>query len=147
MKKIGTKLLQFILILGLSACGEKIPPISERIKKVYTAQSVTHDGITVYTKGGSTNIVSEYSSYSLNLSTESSVTLRDVTGETFAGSYSVSGNTLTLTGLNPQPTGSGGTLTYDITEISEDGKSLILTATKASPKTSNTINVYTLTAP
>lgn len=145
---MSTKVLQFcfILIFLLTACGEKVPSVAERIQKVYTAQTVTHDAITVYTSGASGNIVPEYSSYRLDLSAAGQVTLRDISGDTFTGSFSATDNTLTLTGLNPQPTGSGGTLTFSITSISDDGKNLVLTATKASPKTGNTINVYTLVA-
>ncbi|MBX2953197.1 MAG: hypothetical protein KF870_11875 [Leadbetterella sp.] len=145
---MSTKVLQFcfILIFLLTACGEKVPSVAERIQKVYTPASVTHDGITVYTSGASGNLVPGYGNYRLDLSVSGSVSLKDITGETFTGSFSATDNTLTLTGLSPQPTGSGGTLTYEITSISDDGKNLVLTATKASPKTGNTINVYTLVA-
>ncbi len=143
---MNTKVLQFCLIvlLSLSGCEETVPSVAERIQKLYTVQSVTHDGITVYTSGAAGNIFAEYSSYRLDLSKTGQVSLRDITGETFSGSYTATDNSLTLTGLTPQPTGSGGTLTFQITSISDDGKSLVLTATKVSPKTGNTINVYTL---
>lgn len=144
---MNTKVLQFcfILVFLLTACEEKVPSVAERIQKIYTAKTVTHDGITVYTSGAVTgNIVPEYSSYRLDMSTAGQVSLRDISGEVFTGSFSATDNTLTLSGLNPQPTGSGGTLTFQITSVSDDGKSLVLTATKVSPKTGNTINVYTL---
>ncbi|MCD8539624.1 MAG: hypothetical protein LRY55_07530 [Leadbetterella sp.] len=143
---MSTKVLQFcfILVFLLTACEEKVPSVAERIQKLYTAKTVTHDGITVYTSGTAGNIVPEYSSYRLDLSIAGQASLRDITGETFTGSFSATDNTLTLSGLSPQPTGSGGTLTFTITSISDDGKSLVLTATKGSPKTGNTVNVYTL---
>lgn len=143
---MSTKVLQFcfILIFLLTACEEKVPSVAERIQKVYTAKTVTHDGITVYTSGAVGNIVPEYSTYRLDMSTAGQVTLRDISGDSFSGSFTATDNTLTLTGLTPQPTGSSGTLTFEITSVSDDGKSLVLTATKVSPKTGNTINVYTL---
>lgn len=143
---MSTKVLQFCLILVflLTGCEEKVPSVAERIQKLYTIKTVTHDGITVYTSGAAGNIFPEYSSYRLDLSTAEQASLHDITGETFAGTYTATDNTLTLTGLTPQPTGSGGTLTFQITSISDDGKNLVLTATKVSPKTGNTINVYTL---
>lgn len=145
---MSTKVLQFCFILFflLTSCEEKVPSVAERIQKLYTAKTVTHDGITVYTSGAAGNIVPEYSSYRLDLSSAGQVSLRDISGDTFTGSFTATDNTLTLSGLTPQPTGSGGTLTYTITSISDDGKSLVLTSTKASPKTGNTINVYTLSA-
>lgn len=145
---MNTKVLQFcfILVFLFSACEEKVPPVSERIQKVYTAKTVTHDGVTVYTSGASGNIVPEYSTYRLDMSVAGKVTLKDVTSETFTGSFTATDNLLTLSGLSPQPTGSGGTLTFEITSLSEDGKTLVLTATRVSPKTGNTVNVYTLIA-
>ena len=145
---MSTKVLQFcfILALFLTGCEEKVPPVSERIQKVYTAKSVTHDGILVFTSGAAGNIVPEYSSYRLDLSSAGRVSLRDISGDTFTGAFSATDNSLTLSGLTPQPTGSGGTLTFEITSVSDDGKNLVLTATKVSPKTGNTINVYTLTS-
>jgi hypothetical protein len=53
---------------------------------------------------------------------------------------------LTLSDLSPEPTGSGGTLSFSITSIDEDGKNLVLTATQGNPKTGNSVNVYTLVA-
>ncbi len=148
MKSMTTKLLQIclIVVLSLTACDKnKVPPISERIQKSYTAVSVTHDNISVYTKaGGSTNIFPAYSNYRLALTADGKVTLRDVTGETFTGTYSVSGATLTLAGLTPQPTGSNGTISYEVTTISDDGKTVTLTSSKANPKTGNSLNVYNL---
>ena len=145
---MNAKVLQFCLIciFLLSGCEEKVPSVAERIQKLYTVQTVTHDNATVYTAGAAGNLVPEYSSYRLDLSSVGRVSLRDITGETFSGTYTATDNTLTLSELSPQPTGSGGTLTYHITSISDDGKSLVLTASKVSPKTGNTLNVYTLVA-
>lgn len=146
---MNTKLLLFcfVALFAITGCeSNRVPSVSERIKKAYKAQEVRHDGTLVYTEGGSNNLRSEYSTFRLDLSTEGAVTFRDVTAQSFAGSYTATDNTLTLTGLSPQPTGSNGTLTYSITSISEDGRELTLTSTKANPKTGNTINVYKLIA-
>lgn len=146
---MNTKLVLFCLValFSITSCeGDNIPSVSERIKKAYKAQSVTHDGAVVFTSGGSSNIVAEYSTFKLDLSAGGTVTFKDITPQSFSGTYTATDNTLTLTGLTPQPTGSGGTLTYTISSISEDGKNLVLTNTKANPKTGNTINVYTLVA-
>lgn len=135
-----------LLFIVFGCEKNKIPPVSERIQKSYKAQSVTHDGIQVYTSGGSGNIISEYSSFSMSFSSTGTVTFRDITPQSFSGQYAVNGNMLTLSGLSPEPTGSNGTLTFDITNISDDGRQLTLTALKGNPKTGNTRNVYNLVA-
>lgn len=145
---MSTKVLQiclFLLIL-VTACKKDGPGIEEKIRKVYTAKTVSHDGLTVYTQGGSSNLNPEYASFRLDLSTAGKVSLKEVTAETFSGIYTVTEQTLSLSDLSPQPTGSGGNLSYSITSIDEDGKNLVLTATKGNPKTGNTVNVYTLVA-
>lgn len=150
MKHISTKLLQifFLLIFVLSACESSSPeaPVSERIKKTYIVQSVKHDNATVYTYGGSNNISPGYSSFRLDLKTAPQVTLVEVTNDTFKGTYKVSNNTLTLENLSPTPTGSNGIISYQISSINDDGTELVLTSTKANPKTGNTVNVYVLRA-
>ncbi len=143
---MSTKVLQFCLILLLVnvACKDSAPSIEEKIQKVYTAVSVTQDGLTVYTQGGPSNLVPQYSTFKLDLSVPGKAVLKDITAETFTGNYTVTDQVLTLTQLSPEPTGTGGTMSYSITSISEDGKSLVLTTTKGQPKTGHTINVYTL---
>ncbi len=146
--------LVLILTAMLGACGEdekkpredekKPPPVAERVKKVYTAQSVTENGTIVYSSG-STGIKPGYSSYRLDLTAGSTFSLRDVDGTTFTGSYSVTNTSLSLSGITPQPTGTSGTLNFSITSISDDGKSMTLTANQTYAKTGNTTNVYTLT--
>jgi threonine synthase len=94
----------------------------------------------------SSNINPAYASFRLDLSTAGKVSLKEVTGETFTGNYTVTQQSLTLSDLSPEPTGSGGTLSFSITSIDEDGKNLVLTATQGNPKTGNSVNVYTLVA-
>lgn len=145
---MNTKVLQFCLFLLIlcSACKKDGPGIEEKVRKVYTAKSVTHDGLTVYTQGSTSNINPEYTSFRLDLATAGKAKLKDVTAETFTGNYTVTQQNLTLSDLSPQPTGSGGTLSYAITSIDGDGRNLVLTSTKGNPKTGNTVNVYTLVA-
>lgn len=140
-------LLLMILTTALSACGEdekNPPPVSERVKKVYTAQSVSENGTIVYSSGGA-GLKPGYSFYRLDLTSGSAFSLRDIDGTTFTGSYSVTNTSLSLSGISPQPTGTNGSLSFSITSISDDGKSMTLTANQTYAKTGNTTNVYNLT--
>jgi hypothetical protein len=123
------------------------PPLSEQIAKNWSANIVKEGATVVYTKGATMNIKAGYSSFKLNLSSPSSVTLSEFDGNTFTGQWSLTadGKTLTLTGLNPQPTGTGGTISFAISEATST--SLKLTRTSASAKTGGTFNDYQLTNP
>jgi energy-coupling factor transporter ATP-binding protein EcfA2 len=137
-----------ILLIGMSGCGKtKVAPLSERIAKNWSANIVKEGSTTVYTKGASTNAKPGYSQFRLNLSSQTSVTLIEFDGNSFAGQWEISTDekTLTLKNLNPQPTGTGGTIAYTIGEITDT--SLRLTRTAASAKTGNTVNDYTLSNP
>nr|MBZ1357635.1 hypothetical protein [Dyadobacter fermentans] len=139
------------MILGLLAagCKKKVAPVSERIAKAWTAESVKHGATVVYTRGGSGNIEAAYSGFRLTLTNTGgtkTVSLTDVDGKTFTGNWDLEGDTkLVLTNLTPQPTGSGGKLEFTISGL-EDSR-VVLTRLTASPKTGNTINEYTLTNP
>jgi hypothetical protein len=106
-----------LMILG---CSKDEPtPVSELIKKSWSASSVQWDGATQYTKGGSSNLVSGYSQFKLNLSVAGSVTLTEFDGKQFTGSYLLaSDNTkITLSNLKSSegaPTGTNGTLEFRI---------------------------------
>jgi hypothetical protein len=138
-------------MLGLVAtgCKDKVKPVSERIAKAWTAESVKHGATVVYTRGGSGNIEAAYSGFRLTLTNTGgtkTVSLTDVDGKTFTGNWDLEGDTkLVLTNLTPAPTGSGGKLEFTISGL-EDAK-VVLTRLSASPKTGNTINEYTLTNP
>ncbi|AWW00813.1 hypothetical protein DJ013_05265 [Arcticibacterium luteifluviistationis] len=109
------------------------------------ARLVLEDGATVYSSGGSSNVKPAYSSYRLNLSSPPQASLTLVDGQTYTGTYSIQGeSTLTVSGLTPEPTGSGGTLVYTINSIPEDGSELVVTLNNLDPKTGNTTNKYTL---
>jgi hypothetical protein len=151
MKKSYALLWCSVLILGLIAagCKKKVKPVSERIAKAWTAESVKHGATLVYTRGGSNNIESNYSGFRLTLTNASgakTVTLTEVDGKTFTGTWDLEGDTkLILKDLTPQPTGSGGTIEYTISSL--DDAKVVLTRLKASPKTGGTINEYTLSNP
>lgn len=151
MKKSYALLWCSVLILGLLAVGcKKDPkPVSERIAKAWTVESVKHNGTVVYTRGGSNNQAPAYSGFRLTLTNSGGTktsSLTDIDGTTFAGSWDVNPDTkLTLTGLTPQPTGTGGTIGYTINTL-EDSK-LVITLLEGSKKTGGTINEYTLTNP
>jgi hypothetical protein len=143
MKKFAT-LLVSLTFFALS-CKTKVVPVSEKIKKTWTASVVKEGSATVYTKGG-TSTKPGYSSFTLNLLIAPSVTLKEFDGNTFTGQYELVGDTqLVLKNLTPVPTGTGGTITYTINSISDN--ELKLTRTAASQKTGGTINEYSLVNP
>ena len=128
------------------ACKKnKVPPTSERIKKVWTAKSVTENGTEVFKVGAASQIKNGYSTYKLDLSSPTAVSLRDVDGGTYKGTYTIpASNKLSLKGLIPEPTGTAGNL--DFTVVFASDTEMTLTSTTPYPKTGNTTNVYVLTA-
>lgn len=151
MKKSYAILWCTILVLAVAAtgCKEKVKPVSERIAKAWTAESVKHGSTVVYTRGGSSNTTPAYSAFRLTLNNTSgtkTATYTEFDGNTFTGSWDVENDTkLVLNGLTPAPTGSGGKIEFTITSI-EDSR-LVLTRLTTSPKTGGSINEYTLTNP
>jgi hypothetical protein len=150
MKKIKMLLmffLGFIALVQFSGCKTtaKAKPLSEVLKAVFYAQQVKHDGTVVYVKGGATNTVDNYKKLRIDLSSGTTVSFTDFDGNTFAGFYSLSGNTLTLSGLNPIPTGSGGTILFNVVSFTESPAQIVLSRSGTSVKTGNTSNEYTLT--
>ena len=145
---MNKKILFFeLMILGIylfSACVPKVAPVSERIAKVWTASSVKENSTEVYKTGGSANTKPGYSTYKLDLSAPPAVTIREIDGGTYTGTYTVTATMLSIKGLTPQPTGTGGNIDLSITSLSDDGKNLTLTSTTPYPKTGNTTNIYTL---
>jgi hypothetical protein len=140
------KILAFLALLTfVTACKKKVAPTSERIKKVWTIKSVSENGTEVFKLGAATNIKPGYSTYKLDLSAPPAVSLRDVDGGTYKGTYSIPSNTqLSLKALTPEPTGTAGNLDFNVSFIS--ATEITLTATTPYPKTGNTTNVYVLTA-
>jgi hypothetical protein len=134
-------------LVQLSGCGTKTKakPLSEVLRAVFYAQQVKHDKTVVYTKGAASNTVSGYSKFRLDISSVSSASFTDFDGNTFSGTYSLSGSTLTLNGLTPVPTGSGGTITFSVLSFQESPAQVVLSRLGSSVKTGNTTNEYTLT--
>ena len=122
------------------------PPVSELIAKVWTASKVEENNVTFYTRGVA-NPVRDYSKFRLDLSKPPTVVYTEYDGTSvFTGQYSVPTDTrLVLSGLNPQPSGTNGTVEFTINSLDENN--LKITRTTASVKTGNSINVYTLTNP
>jgi len=148
MKKSYSLIWCTVLVFALmtAGCKSKVKPLSERIAKAWTAESVKEGTVVVYTRGGSTNTRPAYSGFRLTLTSPSTVTYTEFDGTTFTGTWALSGDTkLILSALTPPPTGSGGTLEFTIVSV-EDTK-LVLKRVTASPKTGNSINEYTLTNP
>ncbi len=134
-----------VLTTFVFGCVKKVKPTADRIKKVWTAKSVSENGTEVFKVGAATNVKPGYKSYKLDLSTPPSASLFDVDGGTYKGNYSVpSTNKLSLTGLKPEPTGTAGNLDFTVVFISDT--EISLTTTTPYPKTGNTKNVYVLTS-
>lgn len=144
MKKIA---ILFVSIgLFVLSCKTTVVPVSEKIKKTWTANIVKEGTATVYTKGATANTKPGYSSFTLNLLIAPSVTLKEADGNTFTGQYELIGDTqLVLKNLNPVPTGTGGTITFTINSVTDTA--LDITRTTASQKTGGTINQYMLVNP
>lgn len=132
-----------MFLVALAACKKK-PPLSERIAKSWIAEAVKHDNVQVYVSGGGDNAVPGYSSYSLRLNADKTVTLTEFDGNSFTGEWELRGETgLILRNLGPEePTGSGGVLEFTIKSI--DDNLLVLSRVSPSVKTGNTVNEYTL---
>jgi hypothetical protein len=142
MKKVAI-LFVSLVSLAVSSCKEKVVPVSERIKKTWTANIVKEGSATVFTKGAASNTKPGYSSFTLNLLIAPSVTLKEADGNTFTGQYELVGDTkLVLKNLTPVPTGTGGTIEFTINSVTDTA--LDITRTTASQKTGGTINNYNL---
>ncbi len=128
--KLLTLVFALICALSLGSCGSNgsdpaptpvtpTPTVADLIKKTWSANSVSWDGVSQYTKGGTNNLVAGYSSFKLDLSTGSSVTLTEFDGKKFTGIYVLSSDNkkLTLSSLTSAegaPSGTNGTLEFSI---------------------------------
>ncbi|CAG5009263.1 hypothetical protein DYBT9275_04457 [Dyadobacter sp. CECT 9275] len=137
------------ITLLASGCKKKVKPLSERIAKTWTAESVDHATTVVYTRGGSANSWPGYSDFRLILTTASGVnsaTLTEWNKDSFTGTWELEGDTkLILKNLVPVPTGTSGTIEFTINSI--DDSKLVITRLSTSKKTGDTINKYTLSNP
>ncbi len=152
MHKRLMKKTQYTLLIAITAffyvitgCKKPEPavPVADRIKNSYVAASVVEGPTTVYIAGGTSNFKPGYSQFRLNLSNPPAVTYTAVDGTVFTGTYTLVGDTqIVLSGLTPQPTGTNGTITFNISDLG-DG-TVTLTRTTADQKTGNSTNVYKL---
>lgn len=140
-------LLATVLVGILAGCKkESPPPVSELIAKNWTASKVEENSVTVYNRSSTTANIRDYSKFRLNLSSPPTANYTDWDGIQSTGKYSVpTDQRLVITDMTPQLTGTNGTIEFTINSIDENN--LKITRTAASPKTGNTINVYTLTSP
>ena len=143
MKKITIVLISLV-VFAISSCKESVVPVSEKIKKTWTANIVKEGSTTVYNKTvASQTTKPAYASFTLNLLIAPSVTFKDFDGNTFTGQYELVGDTkLVLKNLTPVPTGTGGTIEFTINSITDTA--LDITRVTASQKTGGTINSYNL---
>lgn len=130
---------------GTTGGGTVTPPLSERIKKSWSANIVKENATIVYTKGATTNTRPGYSAWKLSLLSPPSASYTEFDGNTFSGQYELVGDSkLILKALTPAPTGSSGTIEFTINSITDT--QLVITRIGASPKTGNSTNEYTLTS-
>ena len=136
--------MAFFFVVSVSC--DKTDPLSVRIAKVWTAKLVQQGSAVVYQNGATGNSEPGYSSYKLDLSTSPNATINEFDGNVFRGTYTLSEDekTLTVSGLVPEPTDSGGTLTFEI--VSFVNGELVIKGRDAYAKTGGTINTLTLVA-
>lgn len=144
-----------IFLLTISACnpdGTIATPIitvsfSDKIAKIWNPSSVKEDGFAVFANGAATNTKPGYTKFKLDLSSKSSVKITEYDGNTFTGVWSISADekTLTLSNLNPEPSGTGGTIAFDINELA--ASVLKITRNTLNRKTGATKTEYQLTNP
>lgn len=148
MKKFQPVIWILIVAIGLLTvgCKKDPPPLSERIAKAWSASTVREGSTVVYTAGAASNAKPGYSNFKLVFNSSGAVTYTEFNGNTFTGQWELNGDKkLILKNLNPQPTGTNGTIEFDITDFGDT--QMTLTRTTSSVKTGNTINQYTLTNP
>ncbi len=147
MKKT-VRVIAFLAFIGLvSFSCKKTLSTAERVKKVWVARVVKENSTIVYSSGGSNNIKPSYSGYRLNLSSAPTATISEIDGQSYTGTYTVEGDSkIIISGITPEPTGTGGVLEFDIVSLAEDNSELVVKLSTAYPKTGNTTNEYTLIA-
>lgn len=140
-----TKILFSLVVISLvvfAGCKTKVKPTSDLVKKIWIIQSVKEGSTEVYKSGSTSNIQPGYGSYRLDLSAPPTVILKERDGSSFTGKYEITSSELNLTGLTPEPTGTGGNIEYSVTTATET--SLVITNSSPNPKTGGTINTYSL---
>lgn len=138
-------IIQFTLFIYSSCQPKAVTPIDGLIGKVWKAKSVKEGTTVVYTDGGTGNVKPGYSGFRLDLTKKDQVTLKDIDGRTLTGTWSVStDNTrLILEKLQPNPTGTVGTIEYLFLSL-PTATNMNMQRTAESRKTGNSINEYEL---
>ncbi len=125
--KIFHGLLICLLSVYLLSCGSSgsdpaptpQPTVSQLVSKTWSVSSATWDGVTQYSKGATSNLVSGYSQFKLDLTSTSAASLTEFDGRKFVGTYTLSTDNkkITLNGLTSAegaPSGTNGTLEFAI---------------------------------
>lgn len=131
-----------VSLFVFSGCKTKVKSTEELVKKIWIVQTVKEGNTEVYKQGSTSNIQPGYGSFRLDLSAPPSVILKEKDGSSFTGKFEITSSKLSLSGLTPEPTGTGGKIDYNVNTATET--SLILTNSTPNPKTYGTINTYTL---
>lgn len=121
------------------------PTVAQQMAKTWKVSSAKEDGTTVFTAGDGSSLRLGYSDFKLDLSSLSAAKLTAVDARTFTGKWSISadGKTLTLSELDPEPTGTGGTIAYAIASLTTTG--VLLTRNSENKKTGASKTEYQLT--
>lgn len=132
------------LLAGCASKGTTVDPMDKRIAKSWKV-SVAREGSTiVFEVGGSNNSRPGYVNFTMNLTGGGTVSFTDFDGTRFSGNWELQGTSrLILKNLNPEPTGTNGTMEFNISEFTDT--SMTITRTTGSAKTGGTINVYKMT--
>lgn len=144
--KWSTLFIIHLTVFIYSSCQPKqVTPVDSLIGKVWKAKSVKEGTTVVYTDGGTGNVKPGYSGFRLDLTKKDQVTLKDIDGRTLTGTWSVStDNTrLILEKLQPNPTGTVGTIEYLFLSL-PTATNMNMQRTAESRKTGNSINEYEL---
>lgn len=126
--KIITGVFVCLLSVMIWSCGSSSgsdpaptpqPTVSQLVSKTWSVNSVNWDGVTQYTKGASTNLVSGYAQFKLDLTSSTAASLTEFDGRKFTGTYTLSTDNkkITLNGLTSSegaPSGTNGTLEFNI---------------------------------
>ncbi len=127
----------------MSCSKQKVKAISEIIQKVWVSNIIKENNLAVFTKGNTSNIRAGYAQFKLNLST-GTVSITEFEGSVFSGQWELSADNkkLILKNLSPQPTGTTGTIEFEINAASES--QLSLSRTSINQKTGSTLTSYDL---
>lgn len=152
MKRISIILILipaiFFLSCGSSGVGGSSNPptptenVANLIKKSWSANSITWDGVEQYQKTSSANLVSGYAGFKLDLSVSGVVKLTEFDGSTYAGTYTISSdqNTLKLANLTSSsgvPSGTNGAIDFTIVSKPTSAGAMTLETTATYIKASN----------